>query len=318
MSVNSSRSIWEFEADARRRKTEEKLAKRKNPADQVQTALDAIGTLPLLGTPADIANIGISLGRGNLGEAGLSLAAAVPGLGLLSGAGKLAKKTKGIRAGDNVVKEFIPIKGRSTFDPGAAAKDKKLGIYDPERSGYRDIVLARMETPEGKTFIQPFYESTGTSGKFASQSGGAKRRGEYEPFVGRIEKQSGPYNPGWYMKGQVDIESPTKWKSANYKIDTEAKREYLKKLKHQGVEMEEAFEMMARMGDYSDVSKELKRLDELGYFTKNTKVYENLNRNLMNKWLKEQGVDLPGLTKGEFKQGGKVSNKQVFNYLKNV
>ena len=35
----------------------------------------------------------------------------------------------------------------------------------------------------------------------------------------------------------------------------------------------------------------------------------------MDKFLKEQGVNIP---KVDFKHGGQVSSKQVFNYLKNV
>ena len=54
MSVDSGRPLHLFEADARRRKTEEKLAKRKNPIDQVQTALDALGMFPALGYVAEL------------------------------------------------------------------------------------------------------------------------------------------------------------------------------------------------------------------------------------------------------------------------
>ncbi len=58
----------------------------------MQTGLDVVGLIPGLGEVADLANAGISLARGNYGEAALSLAAMVPFAGAAATAGKFAKK----------------------------------------------------------------------------------------------------------------------------------------------------------------------------------------------------------------------------------
>ena len=94
MPVDANKLIWQFEADARRRETERKLAQKKNPLDQLQAALDVAGLTPGVGVVPDLINAAISGGRGNKLEAGMSLGAAIPGLGWLFGAGKTAKKVK--------------------------------------------------------------------------------------------------------------------------------------------------------------------------------------------------------------------------------
>ncbi|MBL6445373.1 hypothetical protein JMN32_03585 [Fulvivirga sp. 29W222] len=69
--------------------------------DVVQTGLDVVGMIPAVGNVADLANAGISVARGNYGDAALSLAAAVPGAGLAAGGAKLAKKAyKAVKAVD--------------------------------------------------------------------------------------------------------------------------------------------------------------------------------------------------------------------------
>ncbi|MFA7238004.1 MAG: RHS repeat-associated core domain-containing protein [Phycisphaeraceae bacterium] len=49
--------------------------------DWVQTTLDVVGFIPVIGTAADVVNAGISAARGNLAEAGINLVAAVPIVG---------------------------------------------------------------------------------------------------------------------------------------------------------------------------------------------------------------------------------------------
>jgi len=60
--------------------------------DTVQTGLDVVGMIPAVGNIADLANAGISAGRGDYAGAALNLAAAVPGAGLAVGAAKIGKK----------------------------------------------------------------------------------------------------------------------------------------------------------------------------------------------------------------------------------
>ncbi|HEY8960719.1 MAG TPA: RHS repeat-associated core domain-containing protein, partial [Luteolibacter sp.] len=65
--------------------------------DNVQLALDVIGMVPVVGFFADVANGCISLARGNYVEAALSFASAIPGIGDVVGAGRIA--SRGISAG---------------------------------------------------------------------------------------------------------------------------------------------------------------------------------------------------------------------------
>jgi len=63
--------------------------------DGIQTGLDVIGMVPGLGEPFDLISGGISLARGDLVGAGLSLAGAVPILGNATGAAKIGRQAFG-------------------------------------------------------------------------------------------------------------------------------------------------------------------------------------------------------------------------------
>ncbi len=269
--------LWMFEAEKKRRESAEKVAQIESPLDKLQRTLDVAGMTPVLGASVDLINAAISAGRGKKLEAGLSLASAIPGLGLVSGAGKIAKKAKGIKAGKNIAKEFKPLKAK-----------------DAIQNRGRDVVLVEMKTPKGKTFVQPFYKSSGSSVEAGvSEAQRLKRKDVWEPFLGYDDAS------GWYRKGEEL--SPGKIKLA---------REHIGELMDKGFTYGEA-NPLARIGSYKDVSKEISRLDEMGYFDK--AIYENVSGKRMDKFLKEQGVNIP-----EFKKGGKISNNKVFSYLKNV
>ncbi len=60
--------------------------------DYLQTGLDVAGMVPVLGEACDALNAGISLGRGNYGDAAMSLAAMIPIAGAGVTAGKFGKK----------------------------------------------------------------------------------------------------------------------------------------------------------------------------------------------------------------------------------
>ena len=60
--------------------------------DRLQFALDVAGMVPGIGEAADLLNAGIHLARGNMGDAALGLAAAVPLLGNAVTAGKMASR----------------------------------------------------------------------------------------------------------------------------------------------------------------------------------------------------------------------------------
>jgi hypothetical protein len=61
--------------------------------DRFQLALDAIGMVPFIGEPFDLANGFIHLARGNEGEAALSFTAIIPFLGTVVTGAKIAAKT---------------------------------------------------------------------------------------------------------------------------------------------------------------------------------------------------------------------------------
>ena len=56
----------------------------------IQTTLSFVGFVPVVGVVADLANAGISVARGNYGEAALNAFSAIPGIGDAAAAGKLA------------------------------------------------------------------------------------------------------------------------------------------------------------------------------------------------------------------------------------
>ncbi len=60
--------------------------------DGIQLTLDAAGLVPIVGAAPDLLNAAISAARGNYVEAGMSLFAAVPGIGDAAGAAKIAYK----------------------------------------------------------------------------------------------------------------------------------------------------------------------------------------------------------------------------------
>lgn len=55
---------------------------RETQLDNLQSALDVVGMVPIIGEPIDLINAGISYGRGNYVEGSLSLAATIPFIGV--------------------------------------------------------------------------------------------------------------------------------------------------------------------------------------------------------------------------------------------
>lgn len=64
--------------------------------DALQTGLDFLGMVPVVGAVFDIANAGISLARGNYWDAAINFASAVPGIGDAIGGAKIASAGIGI------------------------------------------------------------------------------------------------------------------------------------------------------------------------------------------------------------------------------
>jgi uncharacterized Zn-binding protein involved in type VI secretion len=73
--------------------------------DKVQTGLDVAGAAPTPAeVPANVANAGISAARGNYGDAALSAASLVPGVGLIVKGAKLSKGAELIKLSEGVGK----------------------------------------------------------------------------------------------------------------------------------------------------------------------------------------------------------------------
>ncbi len=66
---------------------------RETQLDNLQSALDVVGMIPIIGEPIDLINAGISYGRGNYVEGSLSLAATIPFIGVGATVTKVAIKT---------------------------------------------------------------------------------------------------------------------------------------------------------------------------------------------------------------------------------
>lgn len=87
-------SATEGEAAATAEETapEAKKGESLSTLDLIQGGLDALGFIPVWGAVFDVANAGISAARGNWAEAGLSLLAAVPGVGDAAAVLKLSNR----------------------------------------------------------------------------------------------------------------------------------------------------------------------------------------------------------------------------------
>ena len=88
--------------------------------DALENSLDVAGMTPGVGIIPDLLAVGLATARGKWGTAAISLAAALPGIGLAAGAGKLASKggKQIAKASDNLV------------DAGQAAANKVDDLVD--------------------------------------------------------------------------------------------------------------------------------------------------------------------------------------------
>jgi len=260
--------------------------------DNVQLGLDGLGMAPGVGLPADLANAGISGARGNFKEMLFNLAQAIPGIGLGAGGLKISKNIakvgkNSIKSGTNVVESF---------------PNKRF--LDWESKDARDVVTVKLKDANGKTFVQPFYKSSGTSGQLASH-----RKGVWEPFGGRKES-------GWYRKGGHDDADKFKFLSERY-LKPANQRYGLPETSLEKYNMNafkadanlsgfsapkitrgmsddakyQAFDASARRGRYADVSDEITRLEEMGYYKpKGYKKYKNPKE--LNTLLEGEGFKL--------------------------
>ena len=130
----------ELDAEAELQLTAEELL------DGLQMALDAAGMFPGLGAIPDLLNACISACRGDWASAGLSLFAAIPGIGDVAGAAKLMKNGAKIAQKSKKAQKVT-----SNIDEVAAARAKKEAKLKQEQlveQGIADGKVTILETKQ--------------------------------------------------------------------------------------------------------------------------------------------------------------------------
>lgn len=105
--------------------------------DGIQMALDVAGMIPLAGSIPDLTNAAISALRGNWLDAGMSLIAAVPGVGDAVGGAKIVKNGVKLAQKNKVTKieKALETSGESPREQLAKIRAKRFGVeFDPRCS----------------------------------------------------------------------------------------------------------------------------------------------------------------------------------------
>ncbi len=153
----------------------------------------------------------------------------------------------------------------------------------------REVVPVNMVDKSGREFVQPFYKSSGTSSvdpELLAKGIKAERADQWLPFLGRTESKGSRFyrdklgkakSPvggfrGWYIKGEKHSAAPKDFTlTANQRTGSD---------------------LQSRMGAYEDVSKEISRLEGLGYYKG---VGEDVasSPEMMNEWIRRVGSERP-------------------------
>jgi len=185
--------------------------------------------------------------------------------------GTLSSGSNAIKAGTSKVKQFPQ---RMINKKGGAS---------------REVVPVNMVDESGREFVQPFYKSSGTSSVdpgLLAKGIRAERADQWAPFMGRTEskgsrfyrdKSGGANSPvggarGWYIKGEKHSAAPKDFTlTANKRAGSD---------------------LQSRMGAYDDVSKEISRLEDMGYYEG---VGEGIasSPEIMNEWIRRAGSERP-------------------------
>lgn len=129
--------------------------------DGLQMALDAAGMVPGFGAVPDLLNACISACRGDWANAGLSLFAAIPGIGDAAGAAKLMKNGAKIAQKSKKLKAVNKLEGMETMSEAiakgpnrelAAARAKRMGVNPNETSFGSHMDSAPMHSQQKHPF----------------------------------------------------------------------------------------------------------------------------------------------------------------------
>jgi hypothetical protein len=121
--------------------------------DRIQLGLAGIGMIPVVGIFADLADVGISLFRGDFVDAGIGIVAAIPipVLNQAAGAAKIARRTKRIERAIHVVRGTAGGAARGAPTLRRFVRQQEFdAIQQAIRSG-DDVTLGRFFTPDAIT-----------------------------------------------------------------------------------------------------------------------------------------------------------------------
>lgn len=139
-----SRKSAETEEDWKEKEQEELLADKEALLDGLQTALDVAGFAPGVGAIADLTNAAIYAIRGDKINAGLSLLAAVPGIGDAAAAAKLAGKGVKVAKATKLTKTT---KVAKTVDSTPKTTNVKFGQLTQKKTS-SSVTSAQPSTPK--------------------------------------------------------------------------------------------------------------------------------------------------------------------------
>jgi len=133
--------------------------------DTIQFGLDIAGFIPVIGIPADLANAGIHLVRGNYADAGLSAIGAIPGFGdAIKGGAKIAKAAGGVagavgqgaKQGSNAVKAGGEVAGGAQKTLNKNIGDCKLAPNDSGGACFTEgtQIVVGVEYDKNDVFVQ--------------------------------------------------------------------------------------------------------------------------------------------------------------------
>ena len=180
-----------------------------------------------------------------------------------------------------------PMGGGKGLLKGIKKSPKIKTLLNKVFKGDRDVVLADLTDEMGNVFKQPFYKSSGKSGRsvLKRQAGELdERAGEWLPFIGRTTKQGRVMDSSGKIVGSTEKLAPKGWFIKGTKTGPSTKgKPFWEHLGKSGTDLEK------RLGSMGDISKELKRLEGTGYFKKDV---SGKDIESMNKWLKGQGVSI--------------------------
>lgn len=159
--ADNNREARETEEEMKARTEEKQQLDADSVLDGIQLALDVAGLAPGVGAIPDLLNASISALRGNWGEAGMSLLAAVPGIGDAATATKLAKK--GVKAAKaakkaevvaktaNMTQPLNPLKPKPTITIGSSP-DNPFSSTPAKNIPETSIVSGKSKNPFAKPY----------------------------------------------------------------------------------------------------------------------------------------------------------------------